>query len=114
MSRVSIERRMERARDVLLPPGSLEWRIDRLPDDLKRAHRTWSERCAAITSASEKRGYNIYELLLAGDDITPPMPFAVHHALWPDDEQRVRITADMSVKEAAEVWQAMLDEGKAR
>ena len=112
MSRVSIERRMERVRDAVLPPNSLAWRIDRLPAELKQLHQLWREHCAAINSQNEKQGGNRYEQLLAGHDVTPQMPIAVHRALWPDDEGRAQITANMSVADAALMYEQMLEQGK--
>jgi hypothetical protein len=108
--RVSINRRIERIRDHYLPPGSLEWRIDRLPPNLKQAWRLWTERCAAIISAHEKYdGRCRYELLCDGFTITPPMPRAVHAALWPDGETDHAITADMSVADAAAVYADLVE-----
>lgn len=115
MSRVSINRRLDRIREVLLPPGSLEWRIDRLPENLKQAHLLWRERCDAITFTSEKHGDGaLYEMMLAGDDVTPPMPFAVERALWPGGKSEHRITTDMPLREIADAYTAMLEEGSER
>ena len=114
MSRVSIERRMERVRDAVLPPNSLAWRIDRLPDELKQLHQLWREHCTAINSQTEKQGGNRYEQLLEGHDVTPPMPNAVHRALWPRGEGRRDITRDMTVDEAARAYELMLEEGKSK
>ena len=100
---------MERVRDAILPPGSLEWRLDRLPDDLKKMHQSWRERCDVINHATEKNG-NRYELLLAGDDNMPPMPTAVYQALWPQGN-RHEITTDMSVSMAAEAYTLLLEQG---
>lgn len=111
MSRVSIERRMERLRDAVLPPNSLAWRIDRLPDELKQLHQLWREHCTAINSQNEKNARNRYEQLLAGHDVTPPMPIAVHRTLWPSGEGRRDITQDLTVDEAARVYELLLEEG---
>ena len=105
---------MERLRDVVLPPNSLAWRIDRLPDDLKKLHQLWRERCTAINFQNEKQGGNRYEQLLAGHDVTPPMPIAVHRALWPSGEGRRDITRNMTVDEAAHVYELMLEEGETK
>lgn len=103
---------MERVRDAMLPPGSLEWRVDRLPDNLKREHLLWRERCDAIILAAEKRGGGtLYELMLAGDDGTPPMPPEVARTLWPNGQSEHRITKDMSVAQASEIYRLFLEEG---
>ena len=114
MSRVSIERRMERLRDAVLPPNSMAWRIDRLPDHLKREYLLFRNRCDALISKNEKQGGNRYEQLLAGHDVPPPMPIAVHRALWPSGEGRRDITRDMTVAEAARVYELMLEEEESR
>jgi hypothetical protein len=114
MSRISIERRIERLRDTILPPGSYEWRLEHLPDNLKRMHQAWRERCDAITSRHKKQGLNSYELLLAGNDDPPKMPAAVFVALWPDGEHRAQITVDMTVDQATDIYQQMLEQGEAK
>ena len=111
MSRVSIERRMERVRDAVLPPHSFEWRLDRLPDDLKQAWQSWRRECDSINCASEKNGINRYEQLLKGNDNRPRMPRAVYLALWLHGEGRSQITVGMPVSEAAQLYEAMLNEG---
>lgn len=102
---------MERVRDAVLPPHSFEWRLDRLPDDLKQLYQLWRERCTVINSQNEKNGRNRYEQLLSGNDNRPPMPIAVYRALWPHGEVRGEITVEMSVSEAAQLYEAMLNEG---
>jgi hypothetical protein len=102
---------MERLRDTILPPGSYEWRLEHLPDHLKQIHQSWREQCEAITSWHQKQGLNSYELLLAGNDDTPKMPAAVFVALWPDGEHRPQITADMTVDQAAEIYNQVLEQG---
>ena len=114
MSRVSIERRIQRVRDAVLPPHSFEWRLDRLPDDLKLAWQSWRRECDSITCASEKNEINRYEQLLNGNDNNPPMPIAVYLALWPDGEGRSQITVDMSVDDAAACYEQMLEQGKSK
>ncbi len=111
MSRISIERRMERLRDAILPPGSYEWRLERLPDHLKKMHQIWSEKVDAINSEYKKQEINRYQRLLAGCDDTPPMPIAVHQALWPHGAGSDTITSNMSHAEAAEVYSAFLERG---
>ena len=102
---------MERLRDTILPPGSYEWRLEHLPDQLKQMHQSWQEQCKAINHARGKIGRNRYEMLLAGNDDTPKMPAAVFVALWPDGEHRLQITADMTVDQAADIYQQMLEQG---
>ena len=109
MSRVSIERRIQRVRDAVLPPNSFEWRLDRLSADLKQLYQLWRERCTVINSQNEKNGINRYERLLAGHDVTPPLPIAVYRALWPDGEGRGEITIRMSVADAAACYERVLE-----
>ena len=113
MSRVSIERRMERVRDAVLPPHSFEWRLDRLPDNLKQLYQLWRKRCDVLISENENNGINRYEQLLNGNDNRPPMPIAVYQALWPDGEGRSQITVGMPVSEAAQLYESLL-EGKSK
>ena len=110
--RVSLNRRLDRIRDHLLPPNSMAWRIDRLPDHLKREHLMWRKRCDALNSQNKKQGGNRYEQLLKGNDNRPPMPIAVYRALWPDGEGRSHFTRDTTVDEAAQLYEQMLEEGK--
>ena len=109
MSRVSIERRMERLRETVLPPGSLEWRIDRLSDDLARRYQSWCERCAEINSQQKKLGLNSYEMMIGGYHITPPMPIDIERALWPEGRKKYVISTDMTVEQAADIYQKCLE-----
>ena len=102
---------MERLRDTILPPGSYEWRLEHLPDHLKRMHQSWREKANAINHASAKMGQNRYELLLAGCDDTPAMPHAVYVALWPHEAGSDMITSDMTIADAAEAYALYLEQG---
>ncbi len=114
MSRVSLNRRLDRIRDALLPVGSLAWRIDRLSADLKRAHQLWGKRCDDIILRNQKRGGgNLYEMLLAGDYIMPPMPMDVERALWPEGQSKYAIKVGMTDVEASQIWTAFLEAGDA-
>ncbi len=101
---------MERLRDTILTPGSYEWRLEHLPDHLKQMHHFWRGQCEAITARHKKNG-NLYEMLLAGIEGTPPMPAAVHKALWPHGAGSDTITSDASHAEAVEAYSAFLERG---
>jgi hypothetical protein len=107
--RVSLNRRLDRIREHYLPAGSLAWRLDRLPNELKQAYQIWSKKADAINSEYKKQNLNRYELLLAGCDDTPPMPAAVYRGLWGDRTDT--ITSDFSVAEAAEAYALFLEKG---
>lgn len=84
MSRVSISRRLERIRDHLLVPYSLEWRVDRLPDNLQDAYRLWQERNEAIIFRAEKQPGDAYAALINGELEFPLLPMTVQNALFLD------------------------------
>ena len=88
MSRVSISRRLERIRDHLLVPYSLEWRVDRLPDDLQDAYRQWQEGNEAIIFSAEKQPGDAYAALINGKLVVPPLPMAVQKVLFPTSGKR--------------------------
>lgn len=115
MSRISINRRLDRVREALLPSGSLAWRVDRLPDDLKRAYLIWRERADAIIHAAEKRGGGtLYAMILAGDHAAPPMPIAVERALWPDGLHSHNFPIDTPLRDLSDAYSAMLEAGYER
>ena len=101
MSRVSISRRLERIRDHLLVPYSLEWRVDRLPDNLQDAYRLWQERNEAIIFRAEKQPGDAYAALINGELKLQLLPIAIEQALFPKSSKRY----DRSLHE----YQAMLE-----
>ncbi len=109
--RVSLNRRLDRIREHYLPAGSLAWRIDRLSPELKQMHQSWRGQCESITARHKKQGLNSYELLLAGNDDTPPMPAALRKALWPHGAGSDTITLSMTVADAAEAYALFLEQG---
>ena len=88
MSRVSISRRLERIRDHLLVPYSLEWRVDRLPKTLQDAYRQWEESNEAIISCAEKQPGDAYAALINGELQFYPLPMAVQKVLFPTGGKR--------------------------
>lgn len=106
MTRQSLKNRLDRIRDYLLPPGSMEWRVARLPPHLVESHTIWRERCAAIAE-----GYSdgaLYEAMLDGRDPQPPIPFAVERTLYPEG-RCIHLPADATLEQAAAAYQAMLE-----
>ena len=87
MSRVSISRRLERIRDHLLVPYSLEWRVDRLPNALQDAYRQWQESNEAIISRAEKQPGDAYAALINGKLQFYPLPMTVQKVLFPTSGQ---------------------------
>lgn len=112
--RVSLNRRLDRIREHLLPAGSLAWRIDRLSPELKRAYQIWHEKADAIKFEYKKQGLNSYEALLRGECLGPPMPRDLRSALWPDGEGIRAITQSTTAEQAADIYQQVLEQGEAK
>ena len=108
MARKSIESRMSRIVDRLLPPGSIERRLWDCPE-LAEAWRLHQAKTAAIIDRMVKiRGEgSAFEALCEGELIFPPMPEDLAAALGLPPAPR--FTADMSVAECARLWDAFRD-----
>jgi hypothetical protein len=105
MSRRSIDTRMDRIFDRLLPHGSQERREYFLPDHLRGALAYHRERTAAFISAAEKTYPEpgaIYGAMLDGTLELPVMPKVLRDAL--DLPEPPSLTTDMSETEIADLY----------
>jgi len=85
MSRISLDRRIERLRDYYLQPGSLEHRAYHLPENLRDSYQSWRKERVAIISRAEKQPGDAYAALINGKLNLPPTPRAVQLALFPNN-----------------------------
>jgi hypothetical protein len=93
-------------RDLIRPPGSLDWRIDQLSEMERASYQSWRERSAAIISNAEKCGAgSAYAEYLSGSLYLPEMPRSVRGALWPELE------AIEAMSDPAAAYAAMLEQG---
>lgn len=82
MARKSVESRLDRIMDVLLPPGSYERREHDLSPEMRGALDQWRQKQAAIIARTEKEhGPDWITLLFDGELEFPPMPSALRDAL---------------------------------
>jgi len=103
MARKSIESRLDRIMDALLPRGSFARRQYDLPDHLRAVLGEWREETAAITAGLEKKfGPGWFRLTLADSVAPPPMPSALSDALGLVDPPT--LTVDMTTAECAEAY----------
>ena len=108
--RLSPSRRLDRALDALLPPLGIERRVRNLPSPLKMAYAQWRQRCDhALALYADRPPSWLYEQMLAGESVTPPMPFALRKAL---NANEARVTVAMSVTDAADLYRAVLEGSK--
>lgn len=109
MARRSIDSRMDRILNRILPPGSYERRVYDLPSEMRAALQLYEEKSGAILSAVEKRAGPgaAYERLLDGDLSLPAMPVQLRDALGLVDLPA--LADSMALSEIAEVWQAMIE-----
>ena len=81
-----------------------------LPSPLKLAYAQWRQRCDdALALYADRPPSWRYEQMLEGEDVTPPMPFALRKALNADD---ARVTVDMTLADAADLYRAVLEGSK--
>lgn len=109
MARRSIDSRMDRILNRILPPGSIERREYELPADLREALQLHRSKASAIISAIEKRDGPgaAYERLINGDLSLPAMPVQLRQALAIPDAPK--IYEGMTTSEAAEVYTRLID-----
>ena len=105
MARKSLDSRLDRIMDALLPVGSMERAEYMLPAHLQgmlAKHRTRTARIIAGAEKSEPGGW--FAAYVAGDPAAalPDMPKALSDAL--QLVQPPTITEDMSVVDAAQAW----------
>ena len=103
MSRRSIDSRMDRIVDKLLPPGSMERREHFLPPDLREALQTHRTRVSGIIARAEKSEPDgAAGALLDGTLQLPAMPSVLRDALGLVDPPS--ITEHTSSNEASEIY----------
>ena len=103
MARKSLDSRLDRLMDTLLPPGSMAAREYYLPSHLQEAlriHRTKVD--SIIRGLENERPGASYEALLSNTLDVPEMPATLRTALGLVDPPVV--TEDMTVSEAAALW----------
>ena len=83
MSRISINRRIERLRDFFLPPGTLEHALENLKDDMRAQYQTWRVRADAIVFRHETEPGAAFAAMLDDPLLLSPMPRALELALFP-------------------------------
>lgn len=99
--RVSLNRRLDRVLDRLLPPGSTERILHDLPDDTKATYAQWRARCDAVAARYAGKPGAFYEALLEGM-ASPPVPPSIAH-LFP---RPPAIKTEMTSEQAADIYQA--------
>lgn len=103
MSRVSIWRRIERLRDHLLPPGSLEHRLESLSAAEREAFKSCERASADIISRAETEPGEAYRKFIEGELILPHLPRAIELRLWPG------MAAVYAESDPARAYQLMLE-----
>lgn len=103
MARRSIDSRMDRILDALLPAGSIERREYELAPEMRRALQIHRTRTTSIIRREENaKPGKAYEAMLEGTLQLPEMPQALRDALQLSDLPV--ITADHSADQAATAW----------
>ena len=103
MARKSIDSRMDRILEALLPPGSMARREYELPEHLKATldyHRSRSDQI--ISRAGNVPG-EAYAAFLDGTLHLPRMPYVLHGALGLSDPPW--LSGAMGTDEVARLWQ---------
>jgi hypothetical protein len=78
VARVSLNRRLERLKDHLVPPGSLEHALDNLSDDQRLQYQIWLSKADAINL----QGENLYAAMLS-DPLSFQRTSSALYALFP-------------------------------
>jgi hypothetical protein len=112
VARRSIDSRMDRILNRILPPGSIERAEYELPEDMKQALRLHRSKASAIISGVVNRDGPgaAYARLLEGDLILPALPVQLREALGLVEMPAV--TEDMTAAEAGEIYQRMIEGGQ--
>lgn len=109
MARRSIDSRMDRILNRILPPGSIERREYELPADLREALQLHRSKASAIIFGIEKRDGPgaAYERLIVGDLVLPQLDGHLREALGIDDVPEIR--EGMSTSEVAEIYTRLIE-----
>jgi hypothetical protein len=109
MARRSIDSRMDRILNRILPPGSIERREYELPANLRDALELHRSKASAIISAIEKRDGPgaAYERLINGDLSLPAMPVQLRAALGIADVPEIH--DGMSTSEIAAIYTRLVE-----
>ena len=110
MARRSIDSRMDRILNHILPPGSFERRVHELPPEMKQALELYQTKTSGIISAVEKRDPTpgaFYARLIDGDASLPAMPPELRQALGLVDPPEIH--EGMSLSEIAAVYRTLVE-----
>ena len=109
MSRISISRRLDRIRDILLPPGTMAWRVSRLDDEMAEQYRLHRERVDRINlSAKNDDPGELYRRLIDGELEKVPMPSRLAEALGLDQTEH-RWPIDTPIEVLDRAYSDMID-----
>ena len=87
MSRISINRRIERLKNHLIPPGSIEARLEKLSQAECALFSVWRGNCHAIFSRHENSPGAAYAAMIEGELMLPELPRWLRYAVWPELER---------------------------
>lgn len=103
MSRVSLWNRIERLRNHLLVPGSLEHRLENVSDAERESFKSWQRDSADIISRHETEPGASYAAMIEGGLDLPKLPRALELKVWPE------MAAVYAESDPARAYQLMLD-----
>ena len=110
MARRSVDRRLDKLLDAILPPGSHERRVHELSDDLRDLLRSHQAKTDAIFLRLENIDSTpgaAYARLLAGDLVLPMMPVQLRQALALPDAPV--LTESMTLAEIGDVYRQLIE-----
>lgn len=110
MSRVGLGKRLSTVQAAIRTQYPFGYALHNLDANMRAKYNRWRDECANAGGHSNEAGAR-YAALLDGVTLGPPMPAELQAALKLDAGTRYEITWDMTVDEAAHVYQSMLDEG---
>jgi len=105
-SRGQLYARLEALEARLISP--LDRAIEELNDNDRAEYDAWKQRCSEHYRKYDGEPGNYWRDVLDGKIIRPPLPRRIERQLRTDVP---RITVDMSISDAAEVWQEFRGSG---
>jgi hypothetical protein len=111
MSRVGLGKRLATVEQTIQARFPFGYAVHNLPEPLHTKYVNWCRECETAAKTHGDEPGDRYAALLHGESLGPPMPRDLRSALRLDATGVHEITSDMTVEQAAEIYNQALEQG---
>jgi hypothetical protein len=111
VSRVGIGKRLATVQQTIRVRFPFGYAVHNLPPQLRAKYANWCQQCETAAKTHGDEPGDRYAAFLRGESLGPPMPRDLRSALRLDATGAHEITSDMTVEQAAEIYNQVLEQG---